>query len=179
MRKINVIGTSGSGKSTLAKALATKLGYPYIEMDALFWQANWTETPDKDFFPKVQAALDQETWVLDGNYTRTIPIKWEHADTAIWIDLSFWRTLYQVSRRTMIRLFSGVELWPGTNNRQTLQTFFSKHNIILWSLRNYFPTRRKYLRMMVDPAYSHIRFVHLSGRKAVRTYLAAISVDQE
>lgn len=48
MKRINVIGTSGSGKSTFSRMLATTLGYPYIEMDAMFWQPNWQESSNDD-----------------------------------------------------------------------------------------------------------------------------------
>ena len=50
--RINVIGTSGSGKSTFSKRIANKLNIPYIELDALFWNANWIESTDEEFFPK-------------------------------------------------------------------------------------------------------------------------------
>lgn len=49
--KINVVGTSGSGKSTLAHRLAQQLNLPYIQMDQLYWRANWQGTPDEDFLP--------------------------------------------------------------------------------------------------------------------------------
>lgn len=171
MQKINVIGTSGSGKSTLARALARQLGYPYIEMDAVFWRPNWTESPDADFFPKLAQLLEPPGWVLDGNYTRTIPIKWQAVDTVIWIDRSFGRTLYQVIRRSLLRLWSGEELWPNTGNRQTWGSLFSRKSIVWWSLQNYFPTRRKYLRMMADPQYAHITFIHLRSAKAIKNLL--------
>ena len=51
--RINVIGTSGSGKSTFSERIAKKLNIPYIELDALFWNANWTESTNEEFFPKV------------------------------------------------------------------------------------------------------------------------------
>ena len=40
--RINVVGTSCSGKSTLARALAERLNAPYIELDAIFWDRDWT-----------------------------------------------------------------------------------------------------------------------------------------
>ena len=58
--RINVIGTSGSGKSTLSKRIAEKLNIPYVEMDALFWKPNWTESSDEEFFPKVAQATSGE-----------------------------------------------------------------------------------------------------------------------
>ena len=73
--RINVVGTSGSGKSSLSHQIATHLDLPYIELDQLFWKADWTETPDEEFFQKLKVALSADRWVLDGNYDRTRHIK--------------------------------------------------------------------------------------------------------
>jgi len=87
--RINVVGTSGSGKTTFAQRLARIKGVPCIEMDGLFWQANWRESTDVEFMPRVEQALAPDSWVLDGNYTRTIPIKWSKTQLVIFIDLPF------------------------------------------------------------------------------------------
>jgi len=46
--RISVVGTTGSGKTTLARALSAQLGLPYIEMDALNWQAGWRDLSRSD-----------------------------------------------------------------------------------------------------------------------------------
>ena len=46
-RRINVVGTSAAGKTTFARALAARLDVPYVELDALHWEADWTEAPDE------------------------------------------------------------------------------------------------------------------------------------
>lgn len=110
MQKINVIGTSGSGKSTFARALARTLALPYIEMDALYWRANWQEPSDEEFFDIVKTATAQSSWILDGNYSRTQSIKWRDIDTIIWLDFSFSRTLWQALTRAVARVHSAEEL---------------------------------------------------------------------
>lgn len=171
MKKINIIGTSGSGKSTIGKQVAAALGYPYIEIDAVFWGKNWQETPDDVFFPKLKQALHGECWVLDGNYTRTIPIKWEDVDTVIWIDYSLVRTVFQAIRRALHRVISQQELWPGTGNRESLSMLFSSQSIVLWTLRNFRKNRIRYARMMEAPEYQDIRFVRLRSPKDCRAFL--------
>lgn len=42
VRRIHVIGVSGSGKTTLARQAAAILGVGHLELDAVFWQENWT-----------------------------------------------------------------------------------------------------------------------------------------
>lgn len=175
MKKINIIGTSGSGKSTFAKQLSEQLHIPYIEIDAIFWGKNWYWPPDEAFFARLQEALDQETWVLDGNYTRTTPIKWEAVDTVIWIDFSFARTLYQVISRSIRNLITKQELWPGTGNRQTIKRFFSKDSIILATIKLYRRNRLKYLKVMDSSEYAHIEFIHLRSPRECSQFLNRMS----
>ena len=156
MKKINVVGNSGSGKTTFAKSLANILSIDFIEMDAVFWGKDWYWTPDDELFPKLEAALDKDSWVLDGNYTRTTPIKWEDVDTVIWIDFSFFRTIWQATRRAVYHATTGRELWDGTGNRETFRNMFSRNSIIGYSIKTYRRTKRKYEAAMVSHEYSHI-----------------------
>ena len=175
-QRYNVVGTSGSGKSTFAKQLAARLASPCIEMDALFWGPDWSSATDEAFFKKLHAALDQSSWVLDGNYTRTVPIKWARVQTVVWIDFSFGRTLYQAIRRALLRSLSGEELWPGTGNTESFaKSFLSRDSIILYTVRSYWKNRRKYEAAMRDPNYCHIDFVRLTSPKAVINYLNELS----
>lgn len=171
MKKINVIGSSGSGKSTFSKKLARKLDLPYIEMDAMFWGKNWYWPSDEEFFEKLEQALGQDSWVLDGNYTRTIPIKWKEVDTVIWIDFSFLRTFYQASSRAISRIISQEEIWPGTGNKETWGKLFSKDSIVLWMLKNYRRNKRRYAILDQNPAYEHIKFIRLRSPKDCLAFL--------
>jgi len=81
MKKINVVGVSGSGKSTFSRKLAKKLNYPYLEMDAMFWKPCWQESSNEEFFNKLNEQLSRPVWVLDGNYHRSLKIKWAEVET--------------------------------------------------------------------------------------------------
>ena len=164
--KINVVGSSGSGKTTLARHLAGALALPYIELDALFWQPNWTPTPDPVFLAQITNALSGPGWVLDGNYDRTRPIKWANVEVVIWLDLPAWRILLQVLTRTLRRSLKGEVLWAG--NRETLRkALFSRDSILLWAITQLGPIRRRYRAMMADPALSHIRFIRIQSHQAL------------
>lgn len=172
--KINVIGCSGSGKSTLSYALASLYSIPYIEMDALYWQRNWQPSTDEQLTEKLTHALDNATngWVLDGNYTRTQPLKWKNVDMVIWLDYSFSRTLYQSISRTLSRLLSRKELWPNTGNVELWKkAFFSRDSIILWVLKTYHKGKTRRIASMVDQQYQHIRFGRLATPKETDTFL--------
>jgi len=179
-RRINVVGTSGSGKSTFARQLAMILQLPHIEMDALFWKPDWQESPNEEFFARIEEVTNQEEWVLDGNYTRTTPIKWRRVEMVIWLDMSFPRTLSRVTKRAFHRSISQQEIWPGTGNRETLRkALFSRDSIILWMLTSYRQNRQKFLETMNSPDYELVSFVHLTTPSEVQQFLEVLSTDTE
>lgn len=163
--KINVVGSSGSGKSTLSKQLSHALGVPYIQLDQLFWRANWQGTPDDEFFVALEAALSAAPggWVLDGNFNRTRDIKWREVDMIIWLDYGFWRVFRQSLCRAIARIISRKELWPGTGNRESFRkTFMSRDSIFWWMLTNWRSNQRRYFADLIDARYRHIRIVRLT-----------------
>ncbi|MBK1876785.1 GNAT family acetyltransferase [Pelagicoccus mobilis] len=170
--RFNIVGCSGSGKSTFARKLANKLNAPYVELDALFWGPNWSESTDEIFFQNLDTKLTGDAWVIDGNYTRTIPIKWKHVQTVIWLDLPFTRTFWQALLRATRRAYNKEELWPGTGNTESFRkTFLSHDSILLWTLTSYRTVRRRYQKLLADPQYSHIQFLHFRSHKQANAYL--------
>ena len=178
-RRINVVGTSGSGKSTFARRLASMRGIPSIEMDALFWKSNWQESTDEEFLPTVQEALVPDAWVLDGNYTRTLPIKWSRTQAVVFLDLPFHQTVYRVTRRAIQRSLSGAELWQKPGTVETLKgTFFSSDSVIWWAITHYHAKRRKYLNPDLLAEYPDIAFIHLESSAEVENCLNGLESMQ-
>ena len=172
--RINIVGTSGSGKSTLAKELASFLGYPYIEMDRIFWGPNWTSSSDEEFSANLKSSLQGSHWILDGNYNRSIPVKWQNVETVVWLDYSFTTTLFQAVRRAVRRAWTKEELWPETGNRESFQkSFFTKDSIIWWTITTHGSVRKKYENYMCDARFAHIQFVRLRNRKETRQFIDA------
>ena len=174
--RINVIGTSGSGKSTFSKNLAQALSYPHVEMDKVFWGPNWHWPRDEVFFENLRREISGDKWVLDGNYTRTLPIKWERIEMVVWLDFSLPITLYQAVLRAFRRALSGEEIWEGTGNRESFRkSFFSRDSIILWTIKTHSSVRLKYEFYLKDPKYSHIKFVRLKSRREANIFLKQVS----
>jgi len=177
MKFINVVGTSAAGKTTFARQLAQKLAVTHIEMDDLFWLDDWQETPDHEFFPKLQSQMDRATggWVLDGNYSRTQDLKLRYVDTIIWLDYSFSLNLYRSVKRAIARAVTQKRLWPNSNNRENFKTsFMSKDSIILWMISHHAKNRKKYLAMMNGARYQHIQFIRLTSPKQAEKFLEHI-----
>lgn len=177
--RINVIGTSGSGKTTFGRELADILKIPFIEMDAIFWGPDWNHLEDEVFFYRLANALEGDDWVLDGNYERTLPVKWERVEVVIWLDFSFPRTLRQAVSRAARRLISRQEIWPGTGNRESLRMLFSKESIVLWTITTYGRRRKQILQMRESPKYQAIIFHQLRSPRETALFLDAIRLDPE
>ncbi|WP_042209584.1 P-loop NTPase family protein, partial [Paenibacillus durus] len=72
MNRILVIGSGGSGKSTLSQKLSKILNIPVIHLDAHFWNANWVPTPNDEWDQIVEKFTNEDQWIIDGNYSRTL-----------------------------------------------------------------------------------------------------------
>jgi hypothetical protein len=174
IQRVNVIGTSGSGKSTFGRQLADLLGLPFIEMDNVYWGPSWTKPADEEFIPKVKTITERSLWVLDGVYSQTTPLMWRQVQLVVWLDLSFFRTIFRVSARCIKRSLDRTEIWPDTGNRETLRTaFLSRKSVILWAITSYRRNRRRYSMMVDAPEYAHIWFVQLKSPRDVDSFLRA------
>lgn len=99
MKKVVLIGPGGSGKSTLARQLGNKLTLNVYHLDALFWKPNWVGVP-KDEQRKTQKDLVQkEEWIIDGNYGSTMDIRFNAADTIIFLDIHRIICVYRAFKR--------------------------------------------------------------------------------
>ena len=101
MERILIIGCSGSGKSTLARALKEKLGLPVIHLDQLWWQEGWQHVSREEFDQRLDLALSMDRWIMDGNYSRTIPQRLEKCDTILYLDFSRWACLLGMCQRVL------------------------------------------------------------------------------
>jgi len=86
MKKIIVIGCPGSGKSTFSRMLHEKTGIPLHHLDMMFWNADRTTVEKSVFFERLQNAMAQDEWIIDGNYGSTIEMRLAACDTAFFLD---------------------------------------------------------------------------------------------
>ena len=86
MKRILIIGSPGSGKSTLTRILSQKLGLPCVYLDRLFWKPGWIQAPQDEFDSALKRELEKESWIIDGNYKRTLEMRLKYADTVVWLD---------------------------------------------------------------------------------------------
>jgi adenylate kinase family enzyme len=122
VRRILILGNAGSGKSTLARALSAKLEIPVLHLDTIFWKSGWVQVSTEEFDAKLATFLEHDGWVMDGNYSRTMSVRFGLADAVIVLDLPLWISLYRVFKRTLeYRGRSRPDITEGCNEKMDLE----------------------------------------------------------
>jgi adenylate kinase family enzyme len=160
--RIAVVGTTGSGKTTLAKALAAQLALPYIELDALNWQAGWRDlsrTDPDEFIRRVTLAVAADTWVLDGGYALVRDFVWRRATHLVWLDYERPIIMSRVIRRSLARAALRTELWAG--NRERWPHMLHPSHPIRWAWSTWERRRREYEERIGRSDYAHLVVLRL------------------
>ncbi|HMJ24219.1 MAG TPA: DNA topology modulation protein [Pyrinomonadaceae bacterium] len=142
MRKILIIGPGGAGKSTLATELGDLLNIEVVHLDQLFWQPGWVERPKADWLKTVEELLRRDAWIMDGNYSGTLDLRFKSCDTVVFMDFPLALCLWRVLKRLLIyRNRSRPDMAEGCRERLTLE-------FILWIWNYSSRTRPKVVRMI-------------------------------
>lgn len=101
--RIMVLGPSNAGKSTLALAIAEKTSLPVVHLDRLQHLPNtdWQPRPEAEFQALHDEAILADQWIMDGNYSRLMPKRFERATGIILITSNHWLRLGRYFKRSM------------------------------------------------------------------------------
>ena len=87
MKKTIVIGCPGSGKTTFAEKLKDKIGLPLFYLDAIWHKPDRTHISREEYDARLAEILELDSWIIDGNYSRTMESRISACDTVILFDL--------------------------------------------------------------------------------------------
>ncbi len=173
LRRVTVIGTSCSGKTALAKRLATRLGSPHIELDAMYWRPNWKSSPPEEFRDAVTSALQPDRWILEGNYSQIQDVVWPRATAVVWLNYAFPLVFSRALRRTVRRIASREELFSG--NRETFRMgFLSRESILLWVIRTHGRNRRRYRALLGGSLAGILDVIELQRPRQTEDFLRSV-----
>lgn len=98
--KIAVLGYSGSGKSTLAKYFGSLYGIPVLYLDRVHFLPGWKVRKTDDALALVSKFMEQDSWVIDGNYTKYLQKeRLSQADRIIYMRFSRCACLWRILKR--------------------------------------------------------------------------------
>ncbi|MCC7117695.1 MAG: hypothetical protein IT310_04150 [Anaerolineales bacterium] len=172
-KRIVVIGTTSSGKSTLAKQIADKFDLQFVELDALYWEENWTPAPMPVFFERVENMVEKERWALAGNYSSARQMVWERAQAIVWLDypfqIVFWRLIKRIVRRSATKeLLWGKNIEKGWVHLK----LWSPDSLIHWLFKTYW--RRKRETPLLLAQYPHLQVLHFTLPQEAEDWLSLL-----
>lgn len=86
--RIMVVGNNGSGKSWLSRELSGVTGLPLVHLDVEFWRPNWEKPTEEEWIDKQREFISKEKWLIEGNHTGTMRLRFEAADLMIFLDVN-------------------------------------------------------------------------------------------
>ena len=111
--KIQIIGYAGSGKSTLAKKLGNHYNINYLHLDNIQFYGNWeTRSIEEQTLMVDKFLTENESWVIDGNYSKVSPIRFEISDITIFLNYNRFYCYKMCKRRYKLYKDSHRESCP-------------------------------------------------------------------
>jgi adenylate kinase family enzyme len=175
-RRVIVRGTSGSGKTTLARKIAAARGIPHVELDGIYHQAGWTPLDDERFRAAVADFMDNDRWVVCGNYRQIAPLLLERADTIVLLDLPRRNMMARVLRRSIRRAILREELWNG--NRERVANLFRTDpevSIVAWAWTTHAARHVEIGGFVAAPPRAGLRLVHVTTSAELRRLTAGLA----
>ena len=167
MQRIAIVGPGGAGKSTLARRMGERLQLPVVHLDSRYWRPGWVETPKEEWDETMRALASAERWILDGNYGRTLEIRFARADTIVFLDFPRWICIPRVIRRGIVyRGRHRPDMAEGCNEQVTLE-------FLRWIWRWPRDSRPRVVKAMNGPG-AHARHVVLRTPREVARFLASL-----
>lgn len=166
MERILIIGCSGSGKTTLSRALGEKMDLPVVHLDQLWWTGDWENVTREEFDARLQEALEKPKWIIDGNYSRTIPMRLPKCDTIIYLDFNRWECLLGMFQR-VTRFHGRKRPDMGGNCRERFDPEFARW---IWN----FNKQNRVRNYTWLAQAKHAKSIVLRNRREVKAFLAGM-----
>lgn len=168
-RRLLVLGCGGAGKSTLAVRLGEITGLPVVHLDRIYWRSGWQHLPADEFDAALSDRLAEDSWIIDGDYNRTLPVRLKRCDAVVLLDYpAVLCAAGVVKRRIMYRgrtRFSMAEGCPERLDGEFLRWILSYRRKIR-------PAHLELLRQAAAQN-NHLQLFILRNRRQTRRWLQA------
>ncbi len=153
-----IFGRPGSGKSTFALELHKATGLPLHHLDKHFFEANWAERDYEEFLTIQSALVAQDRWIIDGNMTKSLDMRYARADLVLYFNYPRWLCFWRI----FLRRFN--------KNQNIADRAEGCGEIITWGLLRYtwgFESRFAQQILDLKLEYPGVRFMELRSDRDV------------
>ena len=163
-----IFGRPGSGKSTFALALHKAVGIPLHHLDKHFYEANWVERNYQEFMQIQQSIVEQNKWIIDGNNTKSLELRYSHANLVLYFNYPRWLCYL----RTFKRLFNKKSEFDdrALGCKETIRFNLLRY---MWSYED------RVINQIHDlkARFPHVEFVEIYNDKQVKNLLKKIILN--
>ncbi|XVQ06839.1 hypothetical protein ACQP1W_29840 [Spirillospora sp. CA-255316] len=89
LRRVAITGCGGSGKTTVGRRIAAALDTTITHLDVVYYDDEWNKLPQDKFAAIQEELVAADTWVIDGNYAASLPVRLRRATHVIFLDLPY------------------------------------------------------------------------------------------
>ena len=104
-KRIIVLGSTGSGKTVLSNSISKRTGIPVVHLDKEYWLPNWGRPTQDEWINKLSTLVNNEEWIMDGNYIESLDERLKQADLVIVLDIEKNKCIRGVFFRTLKGIF--------------------------------------------------------------------------
>lgn len=160
----------GSGKTTFARALAARTGLPLIHLDLHYWNPDWMRPTADEWLERQRILLAGEDWIIDGNYSETLSLRLERADTVVYLDTPWWLCATRAFARRLCT--PGGEMPEGCRDSRKRRLRDEWGGVInIWRHRRFDP---EYVRSELSQQGTHLTVQVLRSRRESEEFLASL-----
>lgn len=140
-----IFGRPGSGKSTFALRLGRCLNLPVEHLDRYFFIENWVERNYEEFLQIQDSLVKKEGWIIDGNSCRSLEMRFQKADMALYFHMGRLLCLWRIFKRIFSKKREILDRAEGCSERVSfrlvryLWTFDERVKIPIQELRKKYP----------------------------------------
>ena len=162
MQRIVIIGCPGSGKSTFAHALQPLLNLPLFHLDMIYHRRDHTTVTTEEFDRRLVRIINSERWIIDGNYMRTLELRFKAADTVYYLDLPTQLCLQGVYQREGRKRCDMP--WSSDQNDEEFIEY----------IRSFRMLQRPTIEALLDRYAGHFDLIRFTSHEQINDYLARL-----
>lgn len=163
MKKVIVIGCPGAGKSYFAKKLHKTTGLPLYHLDMLWHRPDKTHVTRAEFDEALNEIFQEEAWILDGDFSRTMEMRMHECDTMILFDLDY---------ETCMR---GIKAREGTKREDMPWSAAETDDALLDEVKKYIPEQLPAVYRLIEKYKDMKNVIIFKTRGEAEDWLGQIS----